>query len=110
MQVMDAIGYGTANPAGSLIQVAGHISFLRAHDPGTGYGKGPNYLDGEVIVKLVEDPLRAFGFQLRNDENRADRRAMFDLLRAALVTGRRVRIDYITIGPLAGEIIRVANA
>ena len=29
LQVMDAIGYGVANPAGSLIETVGHIVFLR---------------------------------------------------------------------------------
>ena len=76
---------------------------------GSGYGKAPNFLDAEVIVKLAEDPVRAFGFQLRADANKPTRQEMFDLLRSAFVTARPIRLDYITIGPLAGEIIRVAN-
>lgn len=109
VQLMDAIGYGTANPIGSLIETVGHIVFLRAHEVGSGFGRAPNFLDAEVIVKLVEEPLRAFGFQLRNDANRPARREMFDMLRSAFIAGRPVRLDYITIGPLAGQIIRVAN-
>jgi hypothetical protein len=109
LQLMDVIGYGSVNPIGSLIETVGHISFLRAHDLGTGYGKAPNYLDVEVIVQLAEEPLRAFGFQLRADANKTARTEMFDLLRSAFIAGRPIRLDYLTTGPRAGEIIRVAN-
>lgn len=108
-QVMDVIGYGKANPIGSLIETVGHIGFLRAHEVGSGYGKAPNYLDCEVVVKLAEDPVRAFGFQLRADANKPARREMFDMLRSAFIARRPIRLDYVTVGPLAGEIIRVAN-
>jgi hypothetical protein len=110
LQLMDVIGYGSVNPIGSLIETVGHISFLRAHDLGTGYGKAPNYLDVEVIVQLAEEPLRAFGFQLRADVNKPARTEMFDLLRSAFIAGRPIRLDYLTTGPRAGEIIRVANS
>jgi hypothetical protein len=109
LQVMDVIGYGRVNPVGSLIETVGHISFLRAHELGSGYGKSPNFLDSEVIVLLAEEPLRAYGFQLRADSNGPTRREMFDMLRSAFIAGRPIRLDYITIGPRAGEIIRVAN-
>jgi hypothetical protein len=109
LQVMDAIGYGVANPVGSVIETVGRIVFLRAHEVGSGFGKAPNFLDCEVIVKIAEDPVRAFGFQLRNDANKPARIEMLDVLRAAFVAARPVRLDYITTGPLAGEIIRVAN-
>jgi hypothetical protein len=109
LQLMDVIGYGSVNPIESLIETVGHISFLRAHDLGTGYGKAPNYLDVEVIVQLAEEPLRAFGFQLRADANKTARTEMFDLLRFAFIAGRPIRLDYLTTGPRAGEIIRVAN-
>jgi hypothetical protein len=109
LQLMDVIGYGSVNPIGSLIETMGHISFLRAHDLGTGYGKAPNYLDVEVIVQLAEEPLRAFGFQLRADANKPARTEMFDLLRSAFIAARPIRLDYVTTGPRAGEIIRVAN-
>ena len=109
LQVMDVIGYGRINPNGSLIETVGHISFLRAHELGSGYGKSPNFLDCEVIVILAEDPLFALGFQLRADANEPTRREMFDLLRSAFIAARTIRLDYVTTGPRAGEIIRVAN-
>ena len=106
---MDVIGYGRVNPIGSLIETVGHITFLRAHELGSGFGKSPNFLDSEVIVQLAEEPLRSFGFQLRADQNAPARTDMFDMLRSAFIAGRPIRLDYFTIGPRAGEIIRVAN-
>ena len=110
LQVMDVIGYGTVKPNGSLIETVGHITFLRAHELGSGFGAAPNFLDCEVIVKLAEDPVRAFGLKLRTDQNQPAHTQMFDLLRSAFVAQRAVRLDYITTGPRVGEIIRVANA
>jgi hypothetical protein len=109
IQVMDVIGYGRVNPIGSLIETVGQITFLRAHELGSGYGKSPNFIDCEVIVQLAGEPLRAFGFQLRADSNAPARREMFDMLRSAFIARRAIRLDYVTIGPRAGEIIRVAN-
>jgi hypothetical protein len=109
LQIMDVIGYGRVNPIGSLIETVGHITFLRAHELGSGFGNSPNFLDSEVIVQLAEEPLRSFGFQLRADQNAPARTDMFDMLRSAFIAGRPIRLDYVTIGPRAGEIIRVAN-
>jgi hypothetical protein len=109
LQVMDVIGYGRVNSIGSLIETVGHITFLRAHELGSGFGKAPNFLDAEVIAQLAEEPLLSFGFQLRTDQNAPTRLDMFDLLRSAFVGGRPIRLDYVTKGPRAGEIIRVAN-
>jgi hypothetical protein len=61
-------------------------------------------------VLLAEQPLFAMGFQLRADAEQPTRTEMFDLLRSAFIAGRLVRIDYKTVGPRAGQIIRVANA
>jgi hypothetical protein len=109
LQLMDVIGYGTVNPIGSLIETVGRITFLRAHELGSGYGKPPNFLDCEVVVQLAEDPARSFGFNLRADANQPTRREMFEMLRSAFVSNRPVRLDYVTVGPRVGEIIRVAN-
>jgi hypothetical protein len=108
LQLMDVIGYGST-PIGSVLETVGHITFLRAHELGSGYGKPPDFLDCEVIVLLAEEPFRAFGFQLRADPNEPTRRAMFDLLRSAFIANRPVRLDFTKTGPRVGEIIRVAN-
>ena len=60
-------------------------------------------------MQLAEEPLRAFGFKLRADANKPTRTEMFDLLRSAFIAERPVRLDYLTTGPRAGEIIRAAN-
>ena len=109
LQVMDVIGYGGDGPVGSVAETVGHITFLRAHELGTGYGKPPNFLDCEVIVLLADEPLRSFGCKLRADAERPARWEMFELLRAAFAADRPVRLDYVKTGPGAGEIIRVAN-
>jgi hypothetical protein len=108
-QVMDVIGYGGDGPIGSVAETVGHITFLRAHELGSGFGKPPNFLDCEVIVLLADEPLRSFGFKLRADAERPARWEMFELLRSAFVADRPVRLDYVKTGPGAGEIIRVAN-
>lgn len=108
LQLMDVIGYGSS-AIGSVLETAGHITFLRAHEVGSGYGKPPDFLDCEVIVRLAEDPFRAFGFKLRADSDAPTRTEMFDLLRSSFVGERPVRLDYIKTGPRVGEIIRVAN-
>ena len=99
----------TGDPIGSLVETVGRITFLRAHEIGSGYGKPPNFLDCEVIAQLAEAPLRAFGFKLRADPEEPTRREMLDLLRSAFITQRPVRLDYVKTGPRVGEIIRVAN-
>ena len=87
----------------------GLITFLRAHELGSGYGKPPNFLNCEVIVLLAEEPLRSFGFKLRADAERPARWEMFELLRSAFAADSPIRLDYVKTGPGAGEIIRVAN-
>jgi hypothetical protein len=99
----------TDAPVGSLLETVGHVTFLRAHEVGSGYGKPPNFLDCEVIALLAEQPGRAFGFKLRADSERPTRTEMLDELRAAFVAEQPVRLDYVKTGPRVGEIIRVAT-
>jgi len=108
-QVLDVLGYGGDGPIGSVAETVGHITFLRAHELGSGYGKPPNFLDCEVIVLLAEEPLRSFGFKLRADAERPARWEMFEQLRSAFAADTPVRLDYVKTGPGAGEIIRMAN-
>lgn len=97
----------TGSPIGSLLAIQGKIVFLRAHDVGSGFGPPIDFIDGEVVVKLDSDPLRAFGFQLRTDAAEADHRGMLDLLRNAMKKNRTVRIEYVRTGLRNGRLIRV---
>jgi hypothetical protein len=73
----------------------GRVTFLRVHEPGTGYGGGSsNHIDADVIFKLDLYPDEAFGFQLRDDPFRPVREGMLSLLRTAIATDWRVRTDY----------------
>jgi hypothetical protein len=98
-----------APPPPVLLEKTGVITFLRAHDLGTGFGPPTDFLDGEAVIKLDTAPDEAFGFQLRNDRFRPSRQAMFDLLKDAYFNNRAVTIDYLIIpGRHIGVIIRVA--
>ena len=92
-----------------LIESKGHITFLRVHDVGTGYGPPSDYIDVEVVIQLDSQPGKAFGFQLRNDNYLPARQGMLDLLRDAFSNNFPVLIDYnITPPKNNGVIIRVA--
>lgn len=92
-----------------LIESKGHITFLRVHDVGTGYGPPTDYIDVEVVIQLDSLPGKAFGFQLRNDNYLPARQGMLDLLREAFSNNFPVLIDYnITPPKNNGVIIRVA--
>lgn len=89
-------------------QATGHITFLRVHDLGTGYGPGHDFIDGEVVIHLDSEGGRGFGFQLRNDDFRPAREGMFNLLRDAFNHNWIVTIDYlIESGKSNGHIVRV---
>jgi hypothetical protein len=88
----------------------GRITFLRAHDVGTAFGPPDDRIDVEAVVKLDSKPAEAYGFQLRNDNNRLAREAMFDLLRDAANNQFIVALDVeIEDGRKNGVIIRVAQ-
>jgi hypothetical protein len=96
-------------PVGSTLNISGHITFLRVHDVGTGFGRPPNVLDGEVACLLDSAPQGAFGFQLRNDANELVREAMAGLLRDAYVNDLKVSVDYfIDPGKHNGRAFRIA--
>lgn len=73
----------------------GKLNYLRAHDRGSGWGPPHDFLDAEVIVRFENDEQRAYGFQLRNDENLPAAQAMFALLQDAFSADELVSIDYI---------------
>jgi hypothetical protein len=82
--------------AGRLLQAEGLVTFLRVNNLKSGFGGGrTNWIDAEVIFKLDSHPERAFGFQLRDDNNLPVRQGMLDLLRDALVHDLKVKTDYV---------------
>jgi hypothetical protein len=92
----------------ALLNTSGHLTFLRVHDVGTGWGPPDDHLDVEVVMKLDSQPDKAFGFQLRDDENRPARQGMLDLLRDAFNQNWEVSIDFeIDADKDNGEVIRV---
>lgn len=92
----------------ALLNTSGHLTFLRVHDVGTGWGPPEDHLDVEVVMKLDSQPDKAFGFQLRDDENRPARQGMLDLLRDAFNQNWEVSIDFeIDADKDNGEVIRV---
>jgi len=97
--------------AEQLIQSSGKLTFLRAHDVGSGFGPPSDFIDVEVVLKLNTFPDRAMGFQLRNDANRPARQGMLDLLRDAFSHNWTVVIDYtidLDAGKKNGKILRTA--
>jgi hypothetical protein len=102
-----AFEVNTDFPIGSIIAVEGKITFLRVHDVGTKYGPPTDQIDVEVVIQLDSKPGKAFGFQLRDDENEGAHRGMLDLLRDAFNQDRRIRIDYVRTGLRNGLILRV---
>ena len=60
----------------TLLGDSGKLSLLRVHDVGTGYGPATDFIDVEAIIWLDTKPGMAFGFQLRNDDNRPARQGM----------------------------------
>jgi hypothetical protein len=87
----------------------GKLTFLRAHDVGTGWGPPTDQLDVEVVFMLDSVPQGAFGFQLRTDANEPVREAMVALLRDAYVNNLTVSVDYfIDPGKHNGRAIRIA--
>ncbi len=92
----------------ALLEASGHLSFLRVHDVGTGWGPPTDFIDVEVVIMLDSQPGLAFGFQLRNDDQRPARTGMLDLLRDAFNHNWTATIDYdIEPGKNNGIIIRV---
>jgi hypothetical protein len=90
------------------INVNGHLSLLRVHEVGSGYGPPNDAIDVEVIVQFAGRPDDAYGFQLRDDGNEPARRGMLDLLRDGFNQNWMVWIDYEAIsGNHNGVAIRV---
>jgi hypothetical protein len=96
-------------PRADLLQSTGKLTFLRVHDVGTGFGPPGDSINVEVVAQLDTQPGKSFGFQVRDDSQRAARQGMLDLLRDAFNHNWTVTIDYnIDPGKNNGVIIRVA--
>jgi photosystem II stability/assembly factor-like uncharacterized protein len=102
-----AFAVNTDNPLNSVLYAVGRITLLHVQDPGMGFGPPNDRLDADVVISLDSLPGRFFGFQLRNDAQRAARRGMFNLLRDAFRQGRPILIDYVRTGVRNGRILRV---
>jgi len=107
-----AVLFGAASAAdAALLQQQGKVTFLRVHDVGTRFGPPGDQIDVEVVFQLDTQPGKSFGFQVRNDSNRAARQGMLDLLRDAFNHGWTVVADYNIDDPVNlnnGVAIRVA--
>lgn len=75
-------------------QTSGKLSLLRVHEVGGKYGPANDQIDAEVIIKFKNNPDKAFGFQLRKDNNEIVRNGMLNILRDAFSQGYTVTIDY----------------
>jgi hypothetical protein len=84
------------SPASAQVNATGKITMLRVHDVGTGYGPPSDFIDVEAVIWLNTQPGKAFGFQLRNDQNLPARQGMLDLLRDGFASNWNVSIDYFT--------------
>lgn len=75
-------------------QKTGKVSYLRAHNRGSGWGPPSDFLDAEVIVRFDDDTSNAYGLQLRNDDNLPAAQAMFVLLQDSFNSNEPVTINY----------------
>jgi len=99
----------TDSPFGGLVEVQGKITLIRVNDVGGGYGPPTDFMDTDAEVWLDTQPGRAFGFQLRPDDQEADHKGMLKLLRDAFDNNRAVQLDIIRTGVRNGRIVRVMD-
>ena len=106
---LDAAQIKADDLIGDVGSAQGKITLLRVHEPGSGFGQDTDRLDAEVVVQFDTTPGRAFGFQLRGDNNGPAHRRMLDTLRTTFNRDRPVRIDFVRTGLNNGRIIRVTD-
>ncbi len=94
-------------PMNSVQAAEGAITLLRVHKRGTKFGPPDDQIDADVIVFLNTEPEKAFGFQLRDDNDRPANEGMLGLLRDSFNRDRLVRLEFERIGCRTGRIIRV---
>ena len=99
---------GSSPAQAARLNASGKISLLRVHDKGSKYGPANDQIDVEVVVQLGSKPGEAYGFTLRNDDQRPAHQGMLDLLRDALEHDWTVFIDYdLATGKKNGRLVRV---
>ncbi len=91
------LGDGLVAAPSATGAASGTLSLLRIHDVGTGFGPAGDFLDAEVIIRLQGNPISAYGFQLRDDANRAVHEGMLELLRDAFDKNWTVTVNYFTV-------------
>jgi len=78
----------------ALLRSKGKVTLLRVHDVGSRFGPPRDQIDAEVVFQLSTKPDNFFGFQLRDDRQRAARQGMLDLLRDAFNHGWDLEVVY----------------
>lgn len=78
----------------ALLRSKGKITLLRVHDVGSKFGPPRDQIDAEVVFQISTKPDNFFGFQLRDDRQRAARQGMLDLLRDAFNHGWDLEVVY----------------
>ena len=91
---------------------SGKLAFLRVHRLGSGFGPPSDFLDVEVVIG-IKGAQGAFGFTLRNDDNRFAHQGMLDLLRDVHQSDTVVEVEYTLapeeFGKINGNILRVTR-
>jgi hypothetical protein len=105
---LDARPVQMRNLIGELLSAQGRLTMLRIQDLNNGFGPPADRIDGEVVLALDSEPGRAFGFQLRRDNNLPARRRLLTLLRDAFNHDRPLTIDYLRTGQHNGTLIRAS--
>lgn len=73
---------------------SGTLTFLRAHERGTGFGPDDDFIDVEVVGKISSEPDHAFGLELRDNAELSAHEAMFALLRDGFAEDLDVTVEY----------------
>ena len=78
----------------ALLQASGKMTLLRVHQVGGSFGPPTDQIDVEVVFRLDQTGTKSYGFQLRNDTNRAAHQGMLDLLRDGFNNNWTVTTDF----------------
>jgi len=90
------------------LSAKGNVKLLRVNERGDAFGSQSDRITAEVILQLVGDDRRSFGFRMLADANLPVRSGYLDLLRDALNHGHTVNIEFdIEDGKTKGTIVRL---